>query len=232
MDVIGFLCVSLGSSTVQFHETLGSRDACACSEAGFSSKNGDCAEKYPTEEQRSVLRLLCAKGLNAKYIHNEMFPFYGGKCLSCKAVHNWAANVSLMTRRLKRRCGSGWDNSQKDFYAMDSWRCGRGILKTLHWHSPGMITIYDITAEIRTLIYRIQVGSHTQSRTYSCVKSVTLYPMRQVSWFLLHPLLQCNGTPPSNGWHTHTLFRTSWGQVLAQGPSTSVEMLRGLPQSH
>jgi hypothetical protein len=33
--------------------------------------------------------------------------------LSRKAV----VNVSLMTKRLKRRCGSGWNKSQKDFYA-------------------------------------------------------------------------------------------------------------------
>jgi hypothetical protein len=37
--------------------------------------------------------------------------------LSRKAVHNWEAKVSLMTKRLKRRCGSGRDNSPKDFYA-------------------------------------------------------------------------------------------------------------------
>jgi hypothetical protein len=43
MDVIGFLCVSLGSSTVQLHDSLGSRRACACSQAGFSSQNGDRA---------------------------------------------------------------------------------------------------------------------------------------------------------------------------------------------
>jgi hypothetical protein len=36
-----------------------------------------------------------------------MFPGYGGKCLSRKAVHSWMGNVSLMTKRLKRRCGSG-----------------------------------------------------------------------------------------------------------------------------
>jgi hypothetical protein len=40
MDVIGFLCVSLGSSTVQLHDRVGSRHACAYSEAGFSSRNG------------------------------------------------------------------------------------------------------------------------------------------------------------------------------------------------
>jgi hypothetical protein len=41
MNVIGFLCVSLGSSTVQLHDSLGSRRACACSEVGFSSQNGN-----------------------------------------------------------------------------------------------------------------------------------------------------------------------------------------------
>jgi hypothetical protein len=43
MDVIGFLCVSLGSSTAQLHHSLGSGQAFACSEAGFSSQNGDRA---------------------------------------------------------------------------------------------------------------------------------------------------------------------------------------------
>jgi hypothetical protein len=43
MDVIDFLCVSLGSSTVQLYDSLGSRRACACSEAGFNSLNGDHA---------------------------------------------------------------------------------------------------------------------------------------------------------------------------------------------
>jgi hypothetical protein len=33
--------------------------------------------------------LFVGKGLNAKDIHKEMFPVYGGKCLSCKVIHNW-----------------------------------------------------------------------------------------------------------------------------------------------
>jgi hypothetical protein len=43
MDVIGFLCVSLGSSIVQLHYILGRRRACTCSKTGFSSQNGDRA---------------------------------------------------------------------------------------------------------------------------------------------------------------------------------------------
>jgi hypothetical protein len=41
MDVIGSLCVSLGSSTIHLHDSLGIRCACECTEAGFSSQNGD-----------------------------------------------------------------------------------------------------------------------------------------------------------------------------------------------
>jgi hypothetical protein len=54
-------------------------------------------EEYATEEQRSVVRFLWAKGLNAKDIHKEMLPVYGGKCLSRKAVHNWIEKSSLRT---------------------------------------------------------------------------------------------------------------------------------------
>jgi hypothetical protein len=46
-------------------------------------------EGCATEEQRSVVRFfLWAKGASAKDIHKEMFPVYGGKCLSRKAVHS------------------------------------------------------------------------------------------------------------------------------------------------
>jgi hypothetical protein len=65
-----------------------------------------------TKEQRSDVRFLWAEGLNAKDIHKEMFPVYGGKCLSSKGVHNRVANVSLMKKRFKYMYGSGWDDSQ------------------------------------------------------------------------------------------------------------------------
>jgi hypothetical protein len=49
-------------------------------------------EECTTKEQRYVVRLLCAKGLNSKDIHKEMFPVYDGKCLSRKAVNKWPRN--------------------------------------------------------------------------------------------------------------------------------------------
>jgi transposase len=51
-------------------------------------------EDSTIEEQRSVMRVLWAKGLNAKDIHKEMFPIYSGKCLSREAVHNWMEEFS------------------------------------------------------------------------------------------------------------------------------------------
>jgi hypothetical protein len=46
--------------------------------------------KYTTEEQRSVLLFfLWEKGLNAKDIHKEIFPTYGGKFLWRKSDQNW-----------------------------------------------------------------------------------------------------------------------------------------------
>jgi hypothetical protein len=36
-------------------------------------------EECTTEEQRSVVLLLWAKGLDAKDINKEIFPVYGGK---------------------------------------------------------------------------------------------------------------------------------------------------------
>jgi hypothetical protein len=46
---------------------------------------GDCT----TEEQRTVVLFLWIKGLSAKDIDKEIFPVYGSKCLSRKAVHSW-----------------------------------------------------------------------------------------------------------------------------------------------
>jgi hypothetical protein len=90
MDIIGFPCVSLSCSTVQLHDNLGSRHACAFSEAGFSGQN----DAHATEDQRSVVHFLWAKGPNKKDIHKEMFPVYGGKCWSRKAVKNWVEKFS------------------------------------------------------------------------------------------------------------------------------------------
>jgi hypothetical protein len=51
-------------------------------------------EEWSTEEHRSLVRFSVDKVFNAKDIHKEIFPVYGGKCLSRKAVHNWVEKFS------------------------------------------------------------------------------------------------------------------------------------------
>jgi hypothetical protein len=52
-------------------------------------------EEYTTEEQRYVVRFFfVGKKLNAKDIHKVMFPVYGGKYFSRKAVHIWVEKFS------------------------------------------------------------------------------------------------------------------------------------------
>jgi hypothetical protein len=94
MDVISFLCVLLGSSTVQLHDSLRSRRACMCSEAGFSSPNRDCLRTVVPKISAVLCGFLWTKLLHAKDISKEMFLLYGGKCLSHKAVHNWVEKFS------------------------------------------------------------------------------------------------------------------------------------------
>jgi hypothetical protein len=49
---------------------------------------------YTAKQQHSVVRFLQAKGLNAKDIHEEIFPVHSGKYLSRKAVHRWVEKLS------------------------------------------------------------------------------------------------------------------------------------------
>jgi hypothetical protein len=72
MDVIVFLCVSLGSSTVQLHDSLGSRRACSCSEAGLIVKMAARFEECTTKERCSVMRFSWARKLNAKDTKKEI----------------------------------------------------------------------------------------------------------------------------------------------------------------
>jgi hypothetical protein len=55
-------------------------------------------DKCTSQEQRSVVHFLWAKGLNAKDIHKEMFPIYSGTCLLRKAAHNWVDKFSQCSK--------------------------------------------------------------------------------------------------------------------------------------
>jgi hypothetical protein len=77
--------------------------------------------KCNTEEQLSVLRFLCAKVPNTKDIHKEMFPVYGGKCLSRKVVHNWDEKFCQVRSKVAddARPGAEVTEISQDVYAAD-----------------------------------------------------------------------------------------------------------------
>jgi hypothetical protein len=99
MDVIGFLYVSLVSSTVQLHYSLGSRRACAYSEAGFSSQNGDRAWGVYYREATLFFGFV-GKRSQCKGYSKEMFPVYDGSVRS-----QVGQEILARMKRLKRRCG-------------------------------------------------------------------------------------------------------------------------------
>jgi hypothetical protein len=106
MDVIGFLCVSLGSSTVQLRDSLGSWRAWACSETGFNNLNWDDASGI------YYWRVAFCCAFYVGDINKGMFPVYGGKCLSREAVHNWVEKFSSRTSESRRWWNGGTDMAE------------------------------------------------------------------------------------------------------------------------
>jgi hypothetical protein len=100
MNVIGFLYVSLGGSTVQLHDKSVTgllkleKTRFVHVHRRVSVVKMATVLECPTEEQRTVCIFLWAKELNAIYIHNKIFPVYGGKFLSLKAIRNWVQKLS------------------------------------------------------------------------------------------------------------------------------------------
>jgi hypothetical protein len=88
MNIISSLFVSLGSSTDQLHDSLGSRQAWHVQKLVSVVKMATVLEVCTTEKLRSVVLFLWAKRITAKDIHKEMFHVYSPKCLSRKALHN------------------------------------------------------------------------------------------------------------------------------------------------
>jgi hypothetical protein len=80
--------VSLGSSTVQFHESLGSRRACVCS-TGFSSQNGDVFEECTTEEQSSIVLFYDQKDSMQRIFTKKCFFYTVRRVFRVKRLINW-----------------------------------------------------------------------------------------------------------------------------------------------
>jgi hypothetical protein len=102
MDIIGFVCVPLGSSTVQFHARLGSRCAFACSEAGFSSQNGDRARGvcYRRAEFYCAFFFCGQKDSMQRMFIKKCFLFTVGSVCRVKRFTAGLRNVADLSRLL------------------------------------------------------------------------------------------------------------------------------------
>jgi hypothetical protein len=76
MDVIGFLCVSLGS-----------RHACPCSEADFSSQNGKLCLRSVQLKSRGLLCIFCRQNDAMQRIFIKKICQESGNKLRSNAVH-------------------------------------------------------------------------------------------------------------------------------------------------
>jgi hypothetical protein len=56
------------------------------------AKNETVLEEFTTEEQRSVVRYLWAKGLNTKDIHKNILLFSVGRVFRVKRFTTWSRN--------------------------------------------------------------------------------------------------------------------------------------------
>jgi hypothetical protein len=74
---------------------------------------------YTTEEQRHV-RFLWAKGLNAKDIHKEMCPVYGGKVCRVKRFH-LGGKIFSDKEEVETEVRKWLRQQSKDFYAAGFW---------------------------------------------------------------------------------------------------------------
>jgi hypothetical protein len=110
MNVIGFLYVSLGYSTVKLYESLGDRRASACSEGGLVVKMATVLEECTNKEQRYIVCFSGQKDSMQRIFMMKYFLFTVGTVCLVKRFTSGSrnvTNVSLITKRLKRRFGSG-----------------------------------------------------------------------------------------------------------------------------
>jgi hypothetical protein len=106
------------------------------SEACISDQNGDRAwgVYYRTEGQRSIVRFLWAKELNARMFINKCFQFTVGSV--CR-VKRFTTGPEIISRTFENpkccptRRGSGWDNSQERLLCC-RFRRPRKVMRQVH----------------------------------------------------------------------------------------------------
>jgi hypothetical protein len=155
MDVIRFLCVSLGSSTVQLHCNVGSRRACACSKASFSTQNGD--RDWGVYYRRSVfvVRFCGQKDAMQRILIKKCFLFTVGSVFRvklftagwqtyrwCRRGWNGGAEVAETTVRQLLCCGFRRTGKAMEQVFQCWWRICREMIFFLPGSNITRFTFY------------------------------------------------------------------------------------------
>jgi hypothetical protein len=121
IDVTDLLCVSLGNSRVQLPDSLGRSRACACSEAAFSSQNGDRAWGVYYRRAAFCCGFFCGQNDSMQRIFiKKCFLFTVGSFCCVKQFTSWSRyslKDVLKSQMMPNMCRSDWDKQSKDFYA-------------------------------------------------------------------------------------------------------------------
>jgi hypothetical protein len=120
IDVIGFQCLSLGSSTLQFHDSLGNIRAGAYSEAGFCSQTGDRALGVYYRRAAFCCTFVCVqKDSMQRLFIKKCFLFTMGSVCRVKCFHLGRKRFAneefetklqkLLRQQSKVFCAAGFD---------------------------------------------------------------------------------------------------------------------------
>jgi hypothetical protein len=116
VDVVGFLYVSLGSSTIQLHDSVGSRRACHVQRLVSVVKMATVLRGVLTKSSVLLCVFRGQRDSVQRIFINKYFLYTAGSICGVKRFTTGSRNSLKDVWKLqmrKRRCGSGWDNSQK-----------------------------------------------------------------------------------------------------------------------
>jgi hypothetical protein len=155
MDVIVFLCVSLGSSTATFMTVYVVEAHTHVQRLVSVVKMATVFEGCTIEEQRSVVRFFCGQkdSMQKMFINKCVLFTVGSKAVqpSCKPFAD--------DERMKRRCRSGWDNSQNWLLCCGLRPTGKamGQIYQCWWRICREINVFILVSNITCFTFYIHM---------------------------------------------------------------------------
>jgi hypothetical protein len=164
MDVICLLCVSLGSSTVELHDSLSIRRACACSEAGFRSQNSDRAWGVYYRRTAFCCAGFCGQKDSMQRIFiKKCFPFILGSVCGVKRFtsgwqmfrwwrRGWNGDAEVAETTVKRLLCCGFRRTGKAMGQVYQcwWRICREINVFFRFEYPMFYVLYTFVTYLLT----------------------------------------------------------------------------------